>query len=116
VDAECTPRLSERFAAARRARFVGRRTELELFRTALVSKHPPFSVLHVFGPGGIGKTTLLMQYARLADDAGATVVRLDGRDLEPTPPGFLVAVQQGSAYRQAPNHIGASASSGAACC
>ncbi|MCA1644033.1 MAG: ATP-binding protein, partial [Chloroflexi bacterium] len=94
VDPERTPRLADRLAAARRARFVGRQAELELFRSALLASEPPFAVLHVHGPGGIGKTALLAEYARAAGDAGAVAVRLDGRDVEPSPPGFLRALHQ----------------------
>ena len=54
-----TSRLADRLAAARRARFVGRLAELELFRAALLEQEPPFAVLHLFGPGGVGKTALL---------------------------------------------------------
>jgi hypothetical protein len=38
----------------RRRRFAGRASEVELFRAALGSPEPLFSVLHVCGPGGVG--------------------------------------------------------------
>jgi hypothetical protein len=56
---------------------------------ALESPEPPFLLLHIHGPPGIGKTRLLDVYAGLAADAGASVVRLDGRDLLPSPPAVL---------------------------
>ena len=56
---ERTLRLADRLAAVRRGRFVGRRAELALFRSALLADEPPFAVLHIHGPGGVGKTTLL---------------------------------------------------------
>ena len=46
-------------------------------------------LLHLHGPPGIGKTSLLEIYAGLATDAGATVIRLDGRDLVPSTPAVL---------------------------
>ncbi|GEL24928.1 hypothetical protein PSU4_38820 [Pseudonocardia sulfidoxydans NBRC 16205] len=70
-------------AAARRGAFVGRHRELELFRQAVelpTGVEPPFAVLHVHGPGGIGKSALLRMYGDVARAAGATVVRIDGRD------------------------------------
>ena len=85
--------LGDVLMARRRRRFVGRASEIELFRAALDSVEPPFSVLHVHGPPGIGKTRLLDVFAGLAGDAGASVVRLDGRDLVPTPPAVLEALQ-----------------------
>src|SRR5919109_5600216 len=87
-------RLADRMAAARRGRFVGREAELELFRSAFLAAEPPFAVLHIYGPGGVGKTTLLREYARIAAESGRPVVQLDGRNLDSSPPGFLLALRQ----------------------
>lgn len=84
-----TPRIADRLAAARRGRFVGRAAELELFRSALLSDMPPFVVLHVFGPGGVGKTTLLQEYARVAAECRRPTVRLDARNLAAAPRAFV---------------------------
>lgn len=84
--------LGERLAAGRRRRFVGRAAEAELFRQALTSPGAPVAVWYVHGPGGIGKTALLDVFADLAADEGLPVVRLDGRDLQPTPTAVLRAV------------------------
>ena len=85
-------RLADRLAEARRARFVGRAAEIELFSQALQAREPPFAVLHVVGPGGIGKTTLLQEYAGMARAAGRPVVHLDARGLDPTPEHFVAAL------------------------
>ncbi|WP_153530699.1 AAA family ATPase [Actinomadura macrotermitis] len=71
--------VSERLNKARRRRFVGRETHLRLLREALEAPEPPFSVLFVHGPGGIGKTELLGAFARVAEETGAETVRVDGR-------------------------------------
>ena len=84
--------LGDLLASRRRRRFVGRTSEVELFRLALESPDPPFLLLHIHGPPGIGKTSLLEVLAGLAADAGARVVRLDGRDLDPSPPAVLQAL------------------------
>jgi hypothetical protein len=84
--------LGDLLASRRQRRFVGRASEIELFRVALDSAEPLFSALHVYGPAGIGKTRLLDVFAELAEDAGASVVRLDGRDLVPSPPAVLEAL------------------------
>jgi len=81
--------LGEQLDRARRRRFVGRRAELELFAAALSAPAPPFTVLHVYGPGGVGKTALLQQLAEVATGAGARAVRLDARHYEPSPAGLL---------------------------
>jgi hypothetical protein len=57
-------RLGDRLAVARRRRFVGRAAELALFNSALAEAEPPFALLHVHGPGGVGKTLLLGEFAR----------------------------------------------------
>jgi len=85
--------LGELLGSRRRRRFVGRASEMELFRVALDSTEPPFSMLHIHGPAGIGKTSLLDVLAGLATDAGASVVRLDGRDLVPSSPAVLEALR-----------------------
>lgn len=86
-------RLADRLAAARQGRFVGRHAELELFRSALLAATPSFAVLYLHGPGGIGKTSLLREYARIAAEVGKPVVRIDGRNVDPSPPGLLRAVR-----------------------
>jgi AAA ATPase domain len=85
--------LGDVLTSRRRHRFVGREAEIELFRAALDSVEPPFSVLHVHGPAGIGKTRLLDVFAGLAADAGDSVVRLDGRDLVPAPAAVREALR-----------------------
>jgi hypothetical protein len=87
-----TTRLADRLAAARRRRFVGRQNEVALFTSALHEIEPPFAVLHVYGPGGVGKTTLLAEYRDLATQAGWETVLLDGRNMEASPPGFLISL------------------------
>jgi hypothetical protein len=85
--------LGDLLASRRQHRFVGRASEIELFQAALDSAEPPFSMLHVHGPAGIGKTSLLDVFAELAAQAGASVVRLDGRDLPPSPQDVLQALR-----------------------
>jgi hypothetical protein len=94
--------IAERLATSRRAAFIGRQAELAVLRSALSARRPPFSVLHVHGPGGVGKSTLLLEFARLAREAGRTVVMLDGRDVQPSRPAFLAALVEalGAATRR----------------
>jgi hypothetical protein len=90
--AQPTPRLADRLAAARHAAFVGRAAELEAFASALAAAEPPFNVLFVHGPGGVGKTTLLHEYGRLAAAAGAQPLLIDGRGIDASPAGVLLAL------------------------
>ena len=41
--------------------------------------------MHICGPGGIGKSTLLREVARHARDRGISVLAIDGRELGPRP-------------------------------
>ncbi|HEU4545870.1 MAG TPA: AAA family ATPase, partial [Microlunatus sp.] len=75
----------------RRQQFVGRAAELDLFRTSLEAADPGPRVLYVFGPGGVGKSSLLDEYAAVAGGAGACVVRVDGRDVAGNPQSILDA-------------------------
>ena len=93
-DLPATGRIADRLASARRSRFVGREAEIGLFHAALLADDPPFVALHINGAGGVGKTTLLQEFARVADETGRAVVRIDGRNIEPSPAGFLVALSQ----------------------
>ena len=83
--------VGDLLAARRRRRFVGRRAELELVRAALEAADPPFAVLHVHGPGGIGKTSLLDAVAELGDGRRA-VVRLDARSVGASRQAVLTAL------------------------
>jgi hypothetical protein len=92
-----TPRgsLGDVLAARRRARFVGRSAEIELFTSAVErSRDRPFSVLYLHGPGGVGKTSLLDVLAEIATGTGASVARLDGAELQPSPPRVLEALRE----------------------
>ncbi len=88
-------RLVAQLEAARRQRFVGRRAELTLWESALTTNPFPFLVLYVHGPGGIGKTTLLREFAHRARQRQFDIVHLDGHHLECSPDAFLTAIKQG---------------------
>lgn len=92
---------------ARRRNFVGRREELRAFGEALAGRSPR-RVLFVHGPGGIGKTTLLLEMSARARAAGRDPVLLDGREIDPSAEGFLQAVgQSGTLLVDSYEHLGA---------
>lgn len=86
-------RIADRLAAAQHGRFVGRRAELELFHSSLTADEPPFIVLHIYGPGGVGKTTLLREFERIAAQIGRSTIYIDGRHLDPSPTNFILALK-----------------------
>jgi hypothetical protein len=87
-------RLGARLASARRRSFVGRSDELALFADALAEDEPPFAVLHVYGPGGVGKSSLLSEFVRQCEQAGVPALTLDGRNIQPTPDGVFNALRE----------------------
>jgi hypothetical protein len=66
-----------------RTRFTGRAAEIAFLDTCLETTDSPASLVHICGPGGIGKSTILREVARRARERGRTVVALDGRELGP---------------------------------
>ena len=85
--------IAERLKAERHRRFVGRISELSLFQSAITAAELPFYVLHVFGPGGVGKTTLLTEFTRMCEQIEVPTIYLDTRNVEPSPESFLSALR-----------------------
>lgn len=86
-------RIADRLKSARRRQFVGRERERGMFRAALLAHELPFQLLYIYGPGGIGKTTLLTEYAALCEENNHTAIYLDCRALRPTAESFLAALR-----------------------
>lgn len=87
-------RLGSRLDSVRRRSFVGRQSELAMFAAALAADEPPFAVLHIYGPGGVGKSTLLGELARLCAEAAVPAITIDGRNVQATPDGFTNALHE----------------------
>lgn len=82
--------------------FVGRRVLLEWFESALADQSAP-RMLFVHGPGGIGKTTLLEAFARLASASGQQWVYLDARETDGSAAAVESAMQErGAALDEIP--------------
>ncbi len=79
--------------AERRAAVVGREDELAALLALLDDDGPLVAVIH--GVAGSGKSSLLRAFGSEAAARGAVVVAVDGRAIEPTPQGFLAAVEPG---------------------
>jgi DNA-binding response OmpR family regulator len=71
-------------------RLVGRDDEMAVLRGLLAEGGP--LVVFVHGIAGIGKTALVEAFSVESRAAGATVLRLDSRSIEPTERGFLAAL------------------------
>lgn len=84
--------LQERLRAARRQLFSGREAEQKLFHSALAAAELPFNLLYIFGPGGVGKTTLVRHLRRLGQAADVPVYYIDSRHITATPSQLLEAI------------------------
>jgi hypothetical protein len=85
--------LAARLMAERNRRFVGRVRELELFQNAIASPQLPFHILHVFGPGGVGKTTLIRHFDRIAEQSNIQKYYVEARNIEPARESFIAALR-----------------------
>lgn len=83
--------LSDSLSDTRGRGFVGRTAELDSFKDCL-SGATDHRILFVHGPGGIGKTTLLDAFVRLARELGRRPVYVDARDFECTGVAMSTAV------------------------
>ncbi|RDI60295.1 AAA family ATPase [Nocardia pseudobrasiliensis] len=80
--------VRDRLASARVQAFVGREDELGRFTDALTGDASAPFAFYLFGPGGIGKSTLLRRLADQARAAGRTLLDLDGRFVSRDPADF----------------------------
>ena len=85
--------IADRLRQARNQLFVGRENEEERFRSLLRAEPLSVNVLHVFGPGGVGKTSLLQAFERVCQEEEVFVASVDARDVEPTPEAFRRALR-----------------------
>src|SRR5690625_1467440 len=68
--------------------FIGRNKEVEFFKRCITLNDQYVKVIHIYGPGGIGKSVLLGQFTRHADDRNILFLRMDSGDYPHTPRGF----------------------------
>lgn len=93
-------RLADRLDAVRRRHFIGRAKELELFESALLADELPFQIIDIFGPGGVGKTSLLNEFSAVAARHGIRSVYIDARNVEPAPLPFLNSLRSAAGINQ----------------
>src|SRR5579884_2152329 len=91
--------LAARLAKRDEERFFGREAELDYLERCL-SSDPPACVVFVHGPGGIGKSTLLREFERLARAQGWEPFHVEGRDLSPAPDALEAALSDARASSQ----------------
>jgi hypothetical protein len=85
--------LSGKLLRARHEAFVGRSAERDLFFAALSGGDPLCHVIYVFGPGGVGKTSLVSEFAYACGEQGVPIARIDARYIEPSADSFTDALR-----------------------
>ncbi|MYW01786.1 ATP-binding protein [Streptomyces sp. SID3343] len=93
ADGHSFPSLARHLEAARNRAFVGRARELALFRRALAGEAGSLAVLLVHGLAGVGKSSLLRQFAVDARSAGRAVIEIGGR-VGSSPAAFELAAAE----------------------
>jgi hypothetical protein len=84
------------------APFVGRAAELATLDALLCADA---RVIHLHGIAGVGKSALVRGFAQRAEAAGATVLELDCRTIEPTARGLRDAVMGGEDGAELVEHL-----------
>jgi tetratricopeptide (TPR) repeat protein len=76
---------ANKIVEARESNFIGRTDEQRYFTDNFVGDEPRYLLYSVTGEGGVGKSTLLLQYERLArsPSINAIIIRCDDRHLSP---------------------------------
>ena len=87
--------IGDRLGGRAWKRFVGRESELVLLREAISPSQPGTPLFFVYGPGGIGKTTLIEHLRAEAAVNGIVFVRIDATGISPEPNAILAALANG---------------------
>jgi DNA-binding CsgD family transcriptional regulator len=75
--------------------FVGRAKEIDTFTHFLLDADHPFFILNVCGSGGIGKSYLLREFARIAKYHNRVVLMPDTQELQHSPNHLIQSLMQG---------------------
>ncbi len=82
--------------------FLGREHERTLFSAALSARTRDWTILNPYGPGEVGKSSLLDAYRRIADQHGALCIHMDARDLSGAPELLLAKLDDALRPNAAP--------------
>jgi hypothetical protein len=84
-------KLADRLREARRRCVVGRGAERRIFDHALTGV-TPFLLLNLYGPGGVGKSTLVQAFCDACDEQAIPAWRISGQEIDASPGGVFAAL------------------------
>ncbi|MCP4541528.1 MAG: AAA family ATPase, partial [Chloroflexi bacterium] len=76
-DKTSMPSIRELRDRKQRESFTGRQAELNTFRRLLMVGESDYAILYLYGVAGIGKSSLLRQFRRIAQEVGYPVAVVD---------------------------------------
>ncbi len=80
VPAKSHTTIGDRLEHAKQAHFIGRQDEVRVFERALADTSRSWLILNIFGPGGIGKSTLLDAFRRSTEASNSLYLYIDAPD------------------------------------
>jgi hypothetical protein len=86
-------KLADLLSSTRKKLFTGREKETQLFTSILQQPELNTFLLYVYGPGGQGKTTLVKQFTEICNQLEIEFLKIDGREINPTPHDFTKALE-----------------------
>ncbi len=97
--------IGDRLGGRAWKRFVGRESELVLLREAISPSQPGTPLFFVYGPGGIGKTTLIEHLRAEAAVKGIVFVRIDATGVSRGPNDILAALANALGFSESTGTI-----------
>lgn len=87
-------RLADILNSTRKHYFVGRESELRLFRSIVQQEELSTYLLSIYGPGGQGKSTLVKAFTETCTELSVPYTVMDAREMVPTPDFFQAALHK----------------------
>ncbi|MBC5637722.1 hypothetical protein H8S33_12975 [Ornithinibacillus sp. BX22] len=97
---ESEERINELIQDVEEKYFIGRSKELTFFQEYIREDNPGQKIIHFYGEGGIGKTFLLHEFARVAKQKQIPFFLLDSQDFVQNVQGFIDHLYQTLACHQ----------------
>ncbi len=82
-------KIADKLKITQKRYFVGRDAEKLIFKSLISGSDLAYVLLHIYGPGGVGKSSLLREFLTLARQKDILPLFLDARKIDASPKEFL---------------------------